>query len=279
LGKLEQPAFLELSLTVIQIPSLYRNPSAIDFELANTTDLILDPAVKAAVKAEIEKRVQTSQVTNSASALVMWESLGSLRTDKDSGAHKSAYSPCLRSLFFHGKQGWFTLGQYGIPSHDWDPSRSKGLLIRNIPGSTQQLVKKPDDIQYRWGMGAGRGLYEMVSRDPNYHALSGFYYDTNKAQFSQLESDRASMVHTSLTRVATLSGQLWNDGGSGAEQYADVERVYYGAPDDDSVRIQQLSVGQPEAYFIHTNGAAGEVYRRLDFSKVQFVSNSFINPQ
>jgi hypothetical protein len=178
------------------------------------------------------------------------------------------------------KQGWFTLGQYGIPSHDWDTSRSKGLLIRNIPGSTQQLVKKPDDIQYRWGMAGKRGLYEMVSGDPNYHALSGFYYDTNKAPFSYLESDQAGMVHTSLTLVTTSGGELWNDGGSGAEQDANVQRVYYGAPDDDSVRIQQRQDGQPEAYFFHTNGVPGDgQYRRLDFSKVQFVSNNFINPQ
>jgi hypothetical protein len=177
------------------------------------------------------------------------------------------------------KQGWFTLGQYGIPSHSWDVGRSKGLLIRNIPGSTQQLVKKPEDIQYRWGMGAGRGLYEMISGDPNYHALSGFYYQTNKAQFSQLESDQAGMVHTNLTLVTTSGGELWNDGGSGAEQNAFVQRVYYGAPDDDSVRIQQRQDGQPEAHFFHTNGAPGDgLYRRLDFSKVQFVSNNFINP-
>lgn len=47
-----------LSLTILQIPSLYRNPAAIDFELGSITDLILDPAVKAAVKAEIELRIR-----------------------------------------------------------------------------------------------------------------------------------------------------------------------------------------------------------------------------
>jgi hypothetical protein len=72
-----------------QIPSLYRNPSAIDFELGSLADLILDPAVKAAVKAEIESRIQKSQVTGSASALAMWEGLGTLRTDTGSGAKAS----------------------------------------------------------------------------------------------------------------------------------------------------------------------------------------------
>ena len=92
---------LDLLLTLMQIPSLYRNPAAIDFELASIADLILDPVVKAAVKAEIETRIQTSQVTSSASALVMWENLGSFKTDSGSGARLRAYPPCLRNLSFH----------------------------------------------------------------------------------------------------------------------------------------------------------------------------------
>ena len=82
----------------MQIPSLYRNPAAIDFELASIADLILDPTVKAAVKAEIESRIQTSQVTSSASALVMWEGLGDLRTDSGSGADACAYMQYLPSF-------------------------------------------------------------------------------------------------------------------------------------------------------------------------------------
>ena len=120
----------------------------------------------------------------------------------------------------------------------------------------------------------------MVSGDANFHALSGFYYSTDDAPFAYLETDRAGVVHTSLTLVTRPNGQLWNDGGSGANDNADVQRVYYGAPDDDSVRIQQLSGGEPEAYFFHTNGApGGGQFRKLDFSKVQFVSNNYINPQ
>jgi len=119
----------------------------------------------------------------------------------------------------------------------------------------------------------------MVSSDAAFHALSGFYYSTDNAPFAQLETDRAGMVHASLTIPTTPNGQLWNDAGSGASDDADVQRVYYGAADDDSVRIMQLPDGQPEAYFFHTNGAPGDgQYRRLDFSKVQFVSNNFINP-
>jgi len=56
---------------------LYRNPSAIDFELSSLANLILDPTLKAAVQAEIDGRVQTSAVTSTASALVIWENLGS----------------------------------------------------------------------------------------------------------------------------------------------------------------------------------------------------------
>jgi len=85
----------------MQIPSLYRNPSAIDFELGSIADLILDPAIKAAVKAEIELRIQTTQVTSSASALVMWESLGDLRTDSGSDADKGMYLLHIRSVSFH----------------------------------------------------------------------------------------------------------------------------------------------------------------------------------
>jgi hypothetical protein len=181
------------------------------------------------------------------------------------------------------KQGWFTLGQYGLGSHDWDPTKSKGILIRNIPGSTQQLVKKPDNIQRRWYKSTTRtkhGLYEMTSTNTSYCALSGFYYHNGDALFSHLEIDHAAMVHTSLTRPISSGSQLWNDTGSGTgkERNADMQRVSYGAPDDDSVRIQQLPGGEPEAYFFHTNVAPGEEYRMLDFSKVQFVSNSFVNP-
>jgi hypothetical protein len=79
----------------VQIPSLYRNPAAIDFELSSLADLIIDPDIKAA---EIETRIQASQVTSSASALVMWEGLGDLRTDRGSGAKASMYFPCQRIL-------------------------------------------------------------------------------------------------------------------------------------------------------------------------------------
>lgn len=84
----------------MQIPSLYRNPAAIDFELGSIADLILDGAVKAAVIAEIESRIQTSQVTSTASALVMWEGLGNRKTDEGSGADASAYLLCLDIMFF-----------------------------------------------------------------------------------------------------------------------------------------------------------------------------------
>jgi hypothetical protein len=178
------------------------------------------------------------------------------------------------------KQGWFTLGQYGLASHDWDPRKSQGILIRNIPGSTQQLVKKPDSIQRRWYKSKTYGLYEMISTNTSYCALSGFYYHKENAPFSDLEIDHAAMVHTSLTFPTRSGGQLWNDSGSGTgkERNADIQRVYYGAPDDDSIRIQQLPDGEPEAYFFHTNVAPGEEYRMLDFSKVQYVSNNFANP-
>jgi hypothetical protein len=150
------------------------------------------------------------------------------------------------------------------------------ILIRNIPGSTQQLVKKPESIIHRWVKIPDWMLYEMVSADTNYHALSGFLYGTWDVQVSQLKTDGAGMVHTSLTLLTTPNGQLWNDAGSGANQDADVQRVYYGAPYDD---IQQLPDGQTEAYFFHTNGAPEDgKYRKLDFSKVKFVSNNFINP-
>lgn len=82
----------------MQIPSLYRNPAAIDFELSSLADLIIDPDIKAAVGAEIETRIQASQVTSSASALVMWEGLGDLRTDRGSGAKASMYFPYQRIL-------------------------------------------------------------------------------------------------------------------------------------------------------------------------------------
>lgn len=71
----------DLLLTVVtaQIPSLYHNPSAIDFELASIADLILDPKVKANVQAVVDSRIQISQVTSTALALVMWKSLGNKR--------------------------------------------------------------------------------------------------------------------------------------------------------------------------------------------------------
>jgi len=78
----------------------------------------------------------------------------------------------------------------------------------------------------------------MTSKDTNYHALSGFYYSTDNARFSNLETDQAGMVHTSLTLVTISGGQLWNDGGSGANDEADVQSLYYGASTDNSVRIQ-----------------------------------------
>lgn len=69
-----------LTVAIVQIPSLYRNPSAIDFELASIADLILDPKIKADVQAVIDSRIQISQVTSTALAIVMWEPLGDKRT-------------------------------------------------------------------------------------------------------------------------------------------------------------------------------------------------------
>lgn len=80
-----------MSLMLGQIPSLYRNPSAIDFELASIADLILDPTIKAAVQDEIDSRIQVSQVTSTALALVMWETLVDLRSDSGSIARNSEY--------------------------------------------------------------------------------------------------------------------------------------------------------------------------------------------
>lgn len=264
------------------IPSLYRNPSAIDFELASLSDLILDPAIKAAVQAEIASRMSSDQVTSNAQALVMWESLRDKVDDAGSGAHNSWATATVNP-----KQGWFTLGQYGLSGEAlnwWSPTRSKGLLIRNIPGSNQQLIRRPDDIDGRWGHAPHYGLYEMISRTPGYYALSGFYYRDNHASFQLMEQENPGMVHESLTLEASDGGELWNDSGSGVNQDARVHWVNQGPPDDDSIRILQIPDGQPQAYFFHTwrgdrDGGGSDIrYRRLDFSKVQFVSNNFINP-
>ncbi|KAK5731320.1 hypothetical protein LTR15_001259 [Elasticomyces elasticus] len=260
------------------IPSLYRNPSAIDFETASLANLILDPTLKVAVQAEIDSRVQTSAVTSTALALVMWETLGSLKTDQGSGAGGDDNpNSRLSTALTNTKQGWYTLGQYGLGAYDWNPALSQGLLIRNLPGSSQQAVIKPDNIQRRWGKSSSYGLYEMVNSNASYYALSGFWYNSDSAPYSNLETDRAGMVHESITLPATDGGQLWSDGGSGARDDANVRRVYYGPDDDDSIRILQLLDGQPEAYFFHTN-QDGSTFRKLDFTKVQFVSNRFINP-
>ncbi|KAK5725201.1 hypothetical protein LTR17_013153 [Elasticomyces elasticus] len=249
------------------ISSLYPNPAAIDFELASLADLILDSTLKMAVQAEIDSRVQTSAVTSTALALVMWEYLGNMRTDAGSGARSR-----LSTASTTPKQDWYTLGQYGLGSYDWNPALSKGLLIRNLPGSSQDFVIKPDNIEYRWGKSNNWGLSEMVSSNTSYYALSGFWYNTNYASFDYLEYDRAGMVHESITLPATDGGRLWSDAGSGANDDANVHSVYYG-PDG----IIQLADGQPEAYFFHTNQDTS-TFRKLDFSKVQFVSNTFINP-
>ncbi|KAK3635616.1 hypothetical protein LTR56_014656 [Elasticomyces elasticus] len=249
------------------ISSLYSNPAALNFELANLADLIPDSTLKTAVQAEIDSRVQTSAVTSTALALVMWEYLGNMRTDAGSGAHAR-----LSTASTTPKQDWYTLGQYGLGSYDWNPALSKGLLIRNLPGSTQDFVIKPDNIEYRWGKSNNWGLSEMVSSNTSYYALSGFWYNTDYASFDYLEYDRAGMVHESITLPATDGGQLWNDAGSGANDDANVHSVYYG-PD----AIIQLADGQPEAYFFPTNQDTS-TFRKLDFSKVQFVSNTFINP-
>ncbi|KAK4888866.1 hypothetical protein LTR27_012265 [Elasticomyces elasticus] len=249
------------------ISSLYSNPAAIDFELASLADLILDSTLKTAVQAEIDSRVQTSAVTSTALALVMWEYLGNMSTDAGSGARAR-----LSTASTTPKQDWYTLGQYGLGSYDWSPALSKGLLIRNLPGSSQDFVIKPDNIEYRWGKSNSWGLSEMVSSNTSYYALSGFWYNTDYASFDYLEYDRAGMVHESITLPATDGGQLWNDAGSGANDDANVHSVYYG-PDG----ILQLADGQPEAYFFHTNQDTS-TFHKLDFSKVQFVSNTFINP-
>ena len=87
------------------------------------------------------------------------------------------------------------------------------------------------------------------------------------------------MVHTPCSRSQPIPTANYGTTVDLAPDDADVQRVYHGASDDDSIRIQQLPDSQPEAYFFHTNGAPGDgQYRRLDFSKVQFVSNNFINP-
>ncbi|KAK5719582.1 hypothetical protein LTR17_015368 [Elasticomyces elasticus] len=249
------------------ISSLYSNPATIDFELASLADLILDSTLKTAVQAEIDSRVQTSAVTSTALALVMWEYLGNMRTDAGSGARAR-----LSTASTTPKQDWYTLGQHGLGSYNWNPALSKGLLIRNLPGSSHDFVIKPDNIEYRWGKSNRWGLSEMVSSNTSYYALSGFWYNTNYASFDYLEYDRAGMVHESITLPATDGGQLWNDAGSGANDDANVHSVYYG-PDG----IIQLADGQPEAYFFHTNQDTS-TFRKLDFSKVQFVSNTFINP-
>ncbi|KAK5681870.1 hypothetical protein LTS10_006403 [Elasticomyces elasticus] len=86
----------------------------------------------------------------------------------------------------------------------------------------------------------------MVNSNASYYALSGFWYNSDSAPYSNLETDRAGMVHESITLPATDGGQLWSDGGSGAQDDANVRRVYYGPDDDDSIRILQLPDGQPK---------------------------------
>lgn len=218
----------------------------------------------------------------------MWEYLGDQRSTDGSGADACKYRHCIQSKVFlltdtdfttatvNRKQGWFTLGQYGVNT-GWSPGGSKGLLIRNVPGSQSQLIRQPDGFQRAWGKSSSYGLYEMTNSNPNYYALSGLYYGADSIPFSQLETDRVAMVHLNLTVLASNGGQIWNDGGSGARDDANVERVYYGSPDDDSVRIIQAPDGAPEAYFFHTNGFYMNPPLRLDFSKVQFVSNNFVN--
>ncbi|KAK3698056.1 hypothetical protein LTR37_017105 [Vermiconidia calcicola] len=264
----DEGSWVSIVIMGMRIPSVYRNPSGIDFQLASLADLILDPTLKAAVQAEIDSRVQTSAVTSTALALVMWESLGSVRSDAGSD---------LTTAMTNSKQGWYTLGQYGVGFAGWNAPLSKGLLIRNLPASSRQIVIRPDGIQRCWGKSSSYGLYEIYSNQSSFYALSGFWYKSDSATNADLENNRAGMVHESITLPTNGGGELWNDGGSGAEDDASVQRVYYGLNNDDSIRIFQIPDGQPEAYFFHTN-QDGSTFRKLDFTKVQFVSNRFINP-
>lgn len=173
------------------------------------------------------------------------------------------------------------LGQYGIGYDVWDPTGSKGLLIRNIPGSTQQLVKKPDSIQTKWDEDYA-SLHEMASNDPDFHALSGFLWTSDSGPISGLDTDRAAMVHRSLTTLASDGGRLWYAADPFNRNPMDVYRVDYGPSDDDSSRILQLPDGAPEAYFFHTKSPTDSFWhklglRKLDFTKVQFVSNTFLD--
>ena len=236
--------------------TLLENPTITGNSIKRMEELIIDdPELKAAVKKEIDDRMRASLVTSKL-AVAYFADFGGATNDAKSGAHDSkssilsrgglSNSPryrCIDSLQHleiwltsdisvagpEVREGWWSVGQYAVPSSVWDPKGKRGLMIR---ADGTDLVLAPTGVIRKFGMSSPIhcGLFAMACPGP---AADGSPYQAISDHFAREDNpdkisfENVGCVNSRLLVEATYGEQIWCDRDSGANDRGSAWAVVY----------------------------------------------------
>lgn len=262
------------------VHSLFTNPSVASYEIQPIELLIADTAKAAAVKAEVQTRLDAARVTNDYKAQIMWSPLQFVASDKGSGS-LTDIATCAPMT----KDGWRYLGHYGMgPTYNdnWinNSNTYQGLLIRDVPNANPPLIVAPTGNWRAWGMRSprGYGLFEMTGPD-EYEALSGFFFSKEWIDTNQ-DLSYACMVHKDeLTIESGWDYPMWADQGTRSRDTGSAWSIIQAPEDQVGTAIAIIPTGEPKCNFFRSGTTSSQpenTPRRLNFAKCKLLENQWL---
>jgi len=250
------------------ISSLYANPAVIDYKLAPLDDLA-GADRKAALQAEIDRRLREQQVIANATLLAMMVPLDHYTNDRGSGADRDLTLGRPRQV-----PNWYYIGQYGLPEDGNFPGGFGALIFTNAPDSDKNnpAIVSATGFSRHWGKSSSYGLYR-ANAPAGYVAVGDVYESTD-------DPGRITHVYyygclrSDLVEPTGWTGELWNDAGSGARD----DGSAWGFDNNDP-RMLKSPGGPHQARLFKVNSGYGQpdlqpVRPRLD--KIQLLTDSWL---
>lgn len=252
------------------IESLYVNPAVIDYGLMPLSELA-GAGTKAALQAEINRRLRAQQVVANATILAMMVEVQPYATDQGSQARADLSVGRPRQI-----PGWFYIGQWGLPQAGGFPPGYRSPVFSNVPGAdpANPAIKPATGFLRFWGKSASWGLFRAAA-PAGYTAIGDLWEctdDPGRIGYAYFYG----CLRNDLVEPTVWTGQVWNDSGSKAQD----DGSCWGFDNNDPKMLQ--SPGGPNlARMFKVNGPSGhhqpgETPQRPNLAHIKFLTDSWL---
>ena len=252
------------------IESLYVNPAVIGYDLRPLDELAPNAARRRAIRAAIEERLRDRQVTSSATLLAMMVDVVPYATDAGSGADRDLSVGRAAQPAQAG--GWFYIGQWAVPAGGGFPGGYRTLIFRNVPGSDETAIVPALGFDRRWGKSSSWGLW--TARVPAGYVSIGDNYEGTDSESYIGYVYYYGCVRADLVEDTHWTGQIWTDGGSGANDDGSI----FGFENEDKTILESAGgPHQPRMFRALSHyGDPGFTPKKLKLDRIQILTDNWL---